>query len=163
MCSSDLAAYDFATQSRFPQVSGQAYEMLKPQKLGADETMQRFNPATGKYEVFGQGVSKLPADVHAASIVLGLDRKPREQWTQQDLMAIDNQIQKTKKSGATNVTVSTEKSYGSAFGQGLAKSDLDLYEQAKGAPQMLENVQSTKKLLDSGKVYTGFEIGRAHV
>ena len=64
-----------------------------------------------------------------------------------------------KRAGATNVTVSTEKSYGSAFGQGLAKSDLDLYEQAKGAPQMLENVQSTKKLLDSGKVYTGFGAG----
>ena len=41
----------------------------------------------------------------------------------------------------------------------LPISDLDLYEQAKGAPQMLENVQSTKKLLESGKVYTGFGAG----
>lgn len=67
--------------------------------------------------------------------------------------------QALKRAGATNVTVSTEKSYGSAFGQGLAKSDLDLYDQAKQAPQMLENVQNTKKLIDSGKVYTGFGAG----
>lgn len=67
--------------------------------------------------------------------------------------------QALKKAGATNVTVSTEKSYGSAFGQGLAKTDLDLYTQAQKAPEMLSNVQSTKKLLDSGKVYTGFGAG----
>lgn len=67
--------------------------------------------------------------------------------------------QALKRAGATNVTVSTEKSYGSAFGQGLAKTDLDLYTQAQKAPEMLSNVQSTKKLLDSGKVYTGFGAG----
>lgn len=67
--------------------------------------------------------------------------------------------QALKRAGATNVTVSTEKSYGSAFGQGLAKTDLDLYNQAQKAPEMLSNVQSTKKLLDSGKVYTGFGAG----
>jgi hypothetical protein len=63
-----------------------------------------------------------------------------------------------KKSGATNVTVpvNTEKSYGSAFGQGLAKNDLDLYDTAQRAPEVLNNVLSTKKLLDSGNVYTGF-------
>jgi hypothetical protein len=64
--------------------------------------------------------------------------------------------QALKKAGATNVNVSTEKSYGSAFGQGLAKNDLDLYDQATKAPEALETVKTTKKLLDSGKVYTGF-------
>jgi hypothetical protein len=63
-----------------------------------------------------------------------------------------------RKAGATNVTVpvNTEKSYGSAFGQGLAKNDLDLYDTAQRAPEVLNNVLSTKKLLDSGNVYTGF-------
>lgn len=63
-----------------------------------------------------------------------------------------------KQAGATNVTVpvNTEKSYGSAFGQGLAKNDIDLYEQAQKAPESLETVKTTKKLLDSGKVYVGF-------
>lgn len=52
------AAYEFALQSRFPQVNAYAAEMQKPQKLGAEETLQRFNPTTGKMEIVGQGQGK---------------------------------------------------------------------------------------------------------
>jgi hypothetical protein len=93
------AAYEFATQSRFPLVNTMATEMMKPQKLGADETMQRFNPVTGKYEVFGQGASKLPADVQGAAIFLGLDKKPRELWTPQDISALEVKAKEFRKSG----------------------------------------------------------------
>jgi hypothetical protein len=97
------AAYEFAAQSRFPQVNAMATEMMKPQKLSADETMQRFNPVTGKYEVFGQGASKLPADIQGAAIFLGLDKKPREQWTQQDLANIEVKAKEFRQSGAINM------------------------------------------------------------
>jgi hypothetical protein len=97
------AAYEFATQSRFPLVNTMATEMMKPQKLGADETMQRFNPVTGKYEVFGQGTSKLPPDIQGAAIFLGLDKKPRDQWTQQDLANIEVKSKEFRQSGAMNM------------------------------------------------------------
>lgn len=96
------AAYQFAAQSRFPQVNAMAIEMMKPQKLGADETMQRFNPVTGKYEVFGQGASKLPADIQGAAIFLGLDKKPRDQWTPQDLASIEVKAKEFRQAGAMN-------------------------------------------------------------
>jgi hypothetical protein len=150
------AAYEFATQSRFPQVSSMATEMVKPQKLGPDETIQRFNPSTGKYEVFGQGVSKLPPDVQGAVIFLGLDKKPREQWTQQDLLNIERKANEFKRSGASSTVVNTEKSYGQAFGQGLAGNDVKLYDSASRAPQMLETVKETRALLNNDKLYVGF-------
>lgn len=149
-------AYRFALQSRFPQVSGQAYEMLKPQKFGPDETLQVFNPTTNKLEIIGQGVSKLPPDVQGAAIFLGLDKKPREQWTQQDLLNIERKANEFKRSGASNTVVNTEKSYGQAFGQGLAGNDVKLYDSASRAPQMLETVKETRKLLDNDNLYVGF-------
>ena len=97
------AAYEFAMQSRFPQVNAMAMELMKPQKLGADETLQRFNPVTGKMEVFGQGAGKLPADLQSATIFLGLDKKPREQWTQQDLANIETKAKEFRQSGAINL------------------------------------------------------------
>lgn len=56
-------AYKFALQSRFPQVSGQATEMLKPQKLGEGERIVTFNPRTGKEEVVMQGGEKYHAPI----------------------------------------------------------------------------------------------------
>lgn len=56
-------AYKFALQSRFPQVSGMATEMLKPQKLGEGERIVTFNPTTGKEEVVMQGAEKYHAPI----------------------------------------------------------------------------------------------------
>jgi hypothetical protein len=61
-----------------------------------------------------------------------------------------------KKAGASNTVVNTEKSYGQAFGQGLAGNDVKLYESASRAPQMLETVKETRALLDNDKLYVGF-------
>lgn len=71
------AAYNFAMESRFPQVSSQAMEMLKPQKLGAEETLQKFNPTTGQMEIVGKGVDKYhaPISVDAGNMVQLRDPK----------------------------------------------------------------------------------------
>mgnify|MGYP000704009271 CR=1 FL=1 len=64
-------------------------------------------------------------------------------------------MQKTK-AGATNVSVSTgENAYGTEFGKGLAGQDLAKYNLAQKAPDMLATADSTEKLLQSGKVFTG--------
>lgn len=70
-----------------------------PLKVGIDDTL--LDPNT--YEPLFKGAGKNPASIETAAIVLGLDRKPRDQWTAQDRAMIDNQIQKTAKSGAANL------------------------------------------------------------
>ena len=62
-----------------------------------------------------------------------------------------------KKAGATNVSLSAtaDKSYGSQFGEGVAKSDLALRDAANAAPEILSSIERTRSLLDSGKVFTG--------
>ena len=70
-------AYKFALQSRFPQVSNQAYEMLKPQKLGAEESLVVFNPMTGKQETVMKGTDKFhaPIQVDAGNLIQLRDPK----------------------------------------------------------------------------------------
>jgi hypothetical protein len=71
-----------------------------PMKVGLEDTL--LDPHT--YEPLFKGAGKNPASIETAAIVLGLDRKPRDQWTAQDRAMIDNQIQKTAKSGAANLS-----------------------------------------------------------
>lgn len=64
-------------------------------------------------------------------------------------------LQKTK-AGATTVSVSTgENAYGTTFGKGVADQDLAKYSLAQKAPDILAAADSTEKLLQSGKVFTG--------
>lgn len=69
---------------------------------------------------------------------------------------VDFQTQ-LKKAGATNVSLSAtaDKSYGSQFGEGMAKSDLALRDAAVAAPDILNSIEQQRALLNSGKVYTG--------
>jgi len=97
-------AFGIATDPAAPSwLKAQAAEMLKPQKLGEGDVIQRLNLSTGKMETTGQGNLKTPEKIQTAAIVLGLDSKPRNQWTAQDRAMIDAQIQKTAQSGAINL------------------------------------------------------------
>jgi hypothetical protein len=62
-----------------------------------------------------------------------------------------------KRAGATNVSLSAtaDKSYGSELGGLVAKSDIALRDSANAAPDILNSVERTRSLLDSGKVFTG--------
>jgi hypothetical protein len=57
----------------------------------------------GTVKQVAAGASKNPDKIQTAAIVLGLDSKPRSEWTAQDRSAIDAQIQKTQQSGAINL------------------------------------------------------------
>ena len=59
------------------------------------------------------------------------------------------------KTPSTNVSLTTEKSYGGALAGEVAKADAAKFEAANAAPRIIENVQSTRTLLDSGNVITG--------
>jgi hypothetical protein len=121
-------------------------EMTKPQKLGADEQLVRFNPQSQKYETIGAGAPKATNEYKNYQEAVRGGYKgsfPEYQFA-------------LKKAGASNTVVNTEKSYGQAFGQGLAGNDVKLYDSASRAPQMLETVKETRKLLDNDKLYVGF-------
>jgi hypothetical protein len=63
--------------------------------------------------------------------------------------------QDLRRAGATNVSLSTEKSYGGALAGEVAKSDAAKFEAANVAPRVIDTVNSTRQLLDSGNVITG--------
>jgi hypothetical protein len=58
-----MAAYQLGMESRNPLVRSQLAEMLKGQKLGENEVLQRYNPATGKDEIVGRGAAKYRAPI----------------------------------------------------------------------------------------------------
>lgn len=70
-----------------------------PIKASLDDVL--LDPFTLKPIYKGDG--KNPEKIQTAAIVLGLDSKPRSEWTAQDRAMIDNQIQKTAQSGAINL------------------------------------------------------------
>ncbi len=121
-------------------------EMTKPQKLGADEQLVRFNPQSQKYEAVGTGAPKKSSELKDYEFALSQGFKGSFMDYQTAL----------KKAGASNTIINTEKSYGQAFGQGLAGNDVKLYDSASRAPQMLDTVKETRKLLDNDKLYVGF-------
>ena len=120
-------AIAIGSRSPFVQNMGaqMANEMYKPQKLGEGEQFVKFNPTTGKYETVVQGQPKASTEFGTAVQVLGLDRKPRDQWTQQDLNAIDRKVQQIKQSGAPSVMVNTGKDLSGQIGDIMKTSKAD--------------------------------------
>ena len=75
-----------------------------PMKVGVEDVLLDPNTLKPIYE----GAGKDPEKIRSAAIVLGLDSKPRKDWTAQDRAMIDNQIQKTARSGANTLVMPTE-------------------------------------------------------
>lgn len=140
-----------ALSSQSPTVRALGTEMLKqsmtPTKLGEGESLvTRDIFGTGGYAPIAKGGEKLPTEYKEYEKAVEGGFKGSFFDYQQAL----------KRAGATNVQVSTEKSYGQQFGQKLADTDVNLYQSAQKAPEMLANVERTKKLLDDKNVITGF-------
>jgi hypothetical protein len=95
------AAYDFASRAYNPILQQIGAKKLTegPIKAGVDDVL--LDPVTFK-PIF-EGAGKDPEKIRTAAIVLGLDSKPRKDWTPQDRAMIDAQIQKTAQSGAMNL------------------------------------------------------------
>jgi hypothetical protein len=56
---------------------------------------------------------------------------------------------------STNIMVSNEKTYGGAFAGKIADLDVTKYDVATRAPVVLDQVNRTRKILDSGNVFVG--------
>jgi hypothetical protein len=97
-------AYDYAAGAYNPALQAIGLKNLVPEEITMAEGATRLvrNP-DGTYRTVATSPSKNPEKIQTAAIVLGLDSKPRDQWTAQDRAMIDAQIQKTAQSGAMNL------------------------------------------------------------
>jgi hypothetical protein len=94
-------AYDFAASAYNPALQAVGLKKLTegPIKAGVEDVL--LDPVT--MQPIFKGAGKNPEKIQTAAIVLGLDSKPRSEWTAQDRAMIDAQIQKTAQSGAMNL------------------------------------------------------------
>jgi hypothetical protein len=94
-------AFGIATDPYAPSwLKSQAAEMLKPQKVGAEETILQFNPVTGQREIIAQGMPKVSQDIKDIAREAKLDVKNIDNWTSQDwqkVRAIERQINESKR------------------------------------------------------------------
>jgi hypothetical protein len=77
---------------------------------------------------------------------------------QADVDAVNAAIKSEGEGKGTKVSVGVstgENAYGTAFGKGIADQDLAKYSLAQKAPEILATADTTEKLLQSDKVFTG--------
>lgn len=138
------AALGFALSTNNPTLQSLAKEELKGITL----------PEGGKYirPRIGGGVTEISGEPKKTS-----EQRDYELAKSQGFQGSFLDYQRLVKSaGATTVNVNTEKAYGGEFGQLIAKNDVSLYQSAQKAPDILNNVERTKKLLDDPNLITGF-------
>ena len=145
-------AFKAATSPYAPApLQSAGYEMLKPQKLGEGETLNRFNFANGQLTPYASGGEKLPTEYKEYQKAISDPNQPYKgsffQY-QQDL----------KRASANQNTINmppVESAYNAAFGKGVAEQDLALKNIAEGAKTTVANIGRQKQILDSGKFFSG--------
>jgi len=65
------------------------------------------------------------------------------------------QRERLARAGASNISVSTEKKYGEAFGGEMAKVDISKMNAAEGAPALAESANRIMGLVQQGNLFTG--------
>jgi hypothetical protein len=131
------------TQQAATQI-GKPINVEDEQRKAATELLGTIAPAELAKTAFKEP-RQLPADLQGYQVARSQGYTGTFLNYQQDL----------RRAGATNVSVSTEKSYGGALAGEVAKSDAAKFEAANSAPRVIETIQSTRQLLDSGNVITG--------
>jgi hypothetical protein len=68
---------------------------------------------------------------------------------------VQAQKMQTAKAGASNISLSTEKKYGEAFGTKIAEADINKLATAEKAPQLAESANRIIDIVRQGNVFTG--------
>jgi hypothetical protein len=149
-------AFQVAYNSYDPALRAQAMEMLKTQKLGPDETLNRMDFTTGQLTPIGQGGGSLAGPVKEAAQLLGIN-KPREQWSAQELNAVNQKAMEMKRATGTTVNIPnfTEKTFAGGLAESQVKKFDTLQTNAEKAPDVLRSAAESKKILNSGKFFSG--------
>ena len=142
-------AFQVAYNSYDPALRAQALDMLKTQKLGEGESLNRMDFTTGQFTPIAQGGEKVSPDVRTAAQMLGIGGNPTT-WTPQQTQAVANQVTANKRSAATNVNVNTANKFAGGFADKASGGAYDMYTAALNAPQAIENSKRTIDLVNSG-------------
>lgn len=91
--------------SRSPQSQALAQALMADQMktIVAPEGSTIYRGGIGGAGETIKGAPKLPSDIQGAAIFLGLDKKPRDQWTPQDVAALEVKSKEFRQSGAINM------------------------------------------------------------
>jgi hypothetical protein len=131
------------------QLKAAMYDRLKTQKVGADESLVAGD--INGYSPIFTGPSALSGEVKTAAQLLGIN-KPRDQWTAQELAAVDAKAQQMKRAGASNLTVHTGNALGGEIGKGVGQEDVALRAAAKNSQLTVDNADAALKNLDKAIV-----------
>lgn len=149
-------AFKIAYGSYDPALKAQALDMLKTQKLGPDETLNRMDFTTGQLVPIAQGGGSLAGPVKEAAQLLGIN-KPREQWSAQELAAVNQKAMDLKRATGTTVNIPNfaEKTFAGNLAEDQSKKFAVLQTNAEKAPDVLRSVAESKAILKSGKFFSG--------
>ena len=153
------AAFEAAMDPYAPAyLKASAIDMLKTQKLGPEETLNRMNFVTGKLDVIGEGGGKIAPEVRSAAQFLGITA-PQNTWSPQTLAAVNAKALEMKKAGSggsvVNIPNFTEKTFAGGLAESQVKKFDTLQSAAEKAPDMLRTAAESKAILKSGKFFSG--------
>jgi len=135
-------AFQAATSPYAPApLQAAGYEMLKPQKLGESETLNRFNFNTGQLTPFASGGEKLPTEYKEY-------QKAAEGGFKGTFFDYQQAL---KRAGATNVSVRTGNSLAEQIGPMMKESAA----QTVGAMKTADAADQILKSLQTGNVIAG--------
>jgi hypothetical protein len=129
-----------------------AIDMLKTQKLGEGETLNRFDFNTGKLVPIAEGSEKVAPEVRSAAQSLGIRGNPSS-WTQQQTDAVRNQMSAFKRDTASKFDFSNllGKSAIGEVGPMLVASKTA----AGGAVQQADAANRILNAVNSNQIFTG--------
>jgi hypothetical protein len=155
----DLAkAFRIAYGSYDPALKAMALDMIKTQKLGADEALVRPNFAGGT-DVVMQGPPKVGQDLKDAAREAKLDVNKIDSWSPQDWARVrtveSNAALSKRPANIVNIPNFAEKTFAGGLAEDQVKKFAVLQTNAEKAPDVLNNVAESKKILKSGKFFSG--------
>lgn len=132
------------------------WERLKPQKLGEGDVISEYDIGKGTYTPTAEGGIKMSGDVRTAAQLLGIT-KPISQWTPQDYAAVNQKANERERAKGTVVNIPNfmEKTFGGAVAEDQAKKFNLMQGVAQNAPITIGQIQNQRKILDSGKFFSG--------
>lgn len=124
-------------------------DLINGSKLGTEKFMEMNKPTTSTVDQGGQKqMFQTP----------GLGGKPVSVGTFQEMPLPANVFEQKKqiaKSGASNITMSTEKKFGEQFASKMADADITKMATAEKAPQLAESANRIIDLVNQGNLFTG--------
>jgi hypothetical protein len=124
-------------------------DLINGSKLGTEKFMEMNKPSTSTIDQGGQKqMFQTP----------GLGGKPVSVGTFQEMPWPANVLAQKKdiaRSGASNITMSTEKKFGEQFASKMADADITKMATAEKAPQLAESANRIIELVNQGNLFTG--------